>query len=312
MLDKDTAATDDDAMVRIPPGRARIWRLTSLVGFCMSSTLSSAAHAGHCPSGPVIFVHGLEQDASIFDHMVVALTKLGVARECLHAFNYSGGNLPVQQAAEKELAPYVERVIAAERTPTRVNLVGHSMGALSARWFAARVRPERVRTWISTSGANHGTDWQCPQADDTGHGDLCPAFARNSRESAVQFALNGAPGPDVDETPYGLGRDSAGVRTVAADATRSILYLTVHVAADPFIKPNSSLLLDGAGGVVLDLPPAARWHEQAPGNFVVYTEPSGHDEVLRSDALADFVYRAISVVRPEPDIAATPTSDYVH
>jgi hypothetical protein len=177
MLDKDTAATDDDAMVRIPPGRERIWRLTSLVGFCMSSTLSSAAHAGHCPLGPVVFVHGLEQDASIFDHMVVAPTKLGLPRECLHALNYSGGNLPVQQAAEKELAPYVERVIAAERTPTRVNL---------------------------------------------------------------------------------------------------------------------------------------RWHEQAPGNFVVYMEPSGHDGALRSDALADFVYRAISVVRPEPDIAATPTSDYVH
>jgi pimeloyl-ACP methyl ester carboxylesterase len=271
-----------------------------------------AARAADCPSGPVIFVHGVGQDSGIFEHMIVVLADLGLPRECLHALNYSNGNLPIQQAAENELAPYVERVLDRQATGTRVNLVGHSMGALSTRWYAARVRPERVRTWISTSGANHGTDWNCPQPDGTGHGDMCPAFARNSWESAVQIALNGKPGPNVDETPYGLGRDSTGVQTLAPDATRSILYLTVQTPDDPYIRPNTSLLLDGAGGVAFDLPGTARWREVTPGNFLVDTEPSGHDEVLRSDALADFVYRAISAIRPAPDATTTSKAGSTH
>ncbi|HSC08429.1 MAG TPA: alpha/beta fold hydrolase [Steroidobacteraceae bacterium] len=262
----------------------------------------------------MIFVHGLGQDSSIFDHLIAGLAARGVPRDCLHALDYSDGNLAIAQAAEQELAPYVERLLAAHPASgamsARVNLVGHSMGALSSRWYAARLRPDRVRTWISTSGANHGTNWKCPQPDGTGHGDMCPAFARNAGDSAVQIALNGGPEPDVDESPYGLGRDSAGAQHVAPDATRSILYLTVQVSRDPYIVPAASLRLDGAGGLTLQLPARAPWRELAPGNFR-YTEPSGHDEVLRSDALVDFIYLAISATRPEPG-ATTSTSDSVH
>jgi pimeloyl-ACP methyl ester carboxylesterase len=252
------------------------------------------------------------QDSSIFDRMILLLAEHGLPGECLHAFNYSSGNLPIQRAAESEFAPYVERVLATQSPGTRVNLVGHSMGALSTRWYAARLRPERVRVWISTSGANHGTDWDCPQPDGTGHGDMCPAFARNARESALQIGLNGQPGPDVDETPYGLGRDSDGVQSVPADQSRAILYLTVHVPDDPYIKPATSRLLGGAGGIALDLPGTARWQEESPGNYLIYTEPSGHDEVLRSDALADFVYRAITTDGPERGMASSPTSAPAH
>jgi pimeloyl-ACP methyl ester carboxylesterase len=320
MLDKARVATDDGAMVRIPGALQRAWPLIGLLWCSPSGSHPPDAQALDCPFGPVIFVHGVGQDSSIFHHLIAVLEERGIPLACLHAINYSQGNLPIRQAAENELAPYVERVIAtlvqasgsAGRRPTaRVNLIGHSMGALSTRWYAARVRPDRVRTWIGTSGANHGTDWKCPQPEGTGHGDMCPAFARRARDSAVQIALNGMPGPDVDETPYGLGRDSAGVRSTAPDPMRSILYLAVHVADDPYIKPAASLLLDGAGGVVFELPPGSPWREEQPGNFL-YTEPSGHDEVLRSDFLADFVYRAISAVRPEPAAAATPTADFNH
>jgi hypothetical protein len=172
------------------------------------------------------------------------------------------------------------------------------MGALSTRWYAARLRPDRVRTWISTSGANHGTDWECPQRAGTGHGDMCPAFARDEHESSVQFALNGGRGPDVDETPYGLGRDSRGIRSVAPDAERSILYVTVQVAGDAYILPKQSLLVDGAGGVALKLGPRAPWRETQPGNYLL-KEPSTHDDVLETEALADFIHEAIVAPRVE-------------
>jgi pimeloyl-ACP methyl ester carboxylesterase len=317
MLDKACVATDDAAMVRIPGAPQRAWLLMGLLWCAASASQPTEARTVSCPFGPVIFVHGLGQDSGIFQHLIGALEERGIPRACLHAIDYSTGNLPTRQAAENELAPYVERVIAtlaptaesaARRAAVRVNLVAHSMGALSARWYAARVRPERVRTWIATSGANHGTNWKCPQPANSGHGDMCPAFARSARESAVQFELNGSRGPDVDETPYGLGRDTAGVRSIPSDAARSILYLTVRTAGDPYVKPAASLLLDGAGGVAVGLPAGNPWREDPPGNFL-YKEPSGHDEVLRSDFLADFVYRAISAARPEPAASAAPTSE---
>ena len=312
MLDKGGAATDDCPMVRIPGGRQRVALMT--VGLLWCSTSGSQpldVSAAGCPFGAIIFVHGLGQDSGIFDDMIALLERRGIPRACQHALDHSASDLPLREAAENELAPYVERVIAglgATAGGEKVNLVGHSMGALSSRWYAARVRPDRVRTWISTSGANHGTNWKCPQADGTGHGDMCPAFARNAGDSAVQIALNGGPGPDVDETPYGLGRDSAGVQTVAPDAKRAILYLTMHVANDPYILPSASLRLDGAGGVALALPRGSPWREVQPGNFRL-TEPSSHDGVLRSGALADFIYHAVTAVSSETAVIATQTSD---
>ena len=320
MLDKDTGATDDCAMVRIPGGKQRAWLWIGLLWCSTSGSQPLNAPPVACPFGPVIFVHGLGQDSSIFDDLIAFLAGRGMPRECLHAIDYSRSDLPIREAAEEELAPYVERVLdglgqsaggEGRHAGSRINLVGHSMGALSTRWYAARLRPDRVRTWIATSGANHGTNWRCPQPDDTGHGDMCPAFARNARDSAVQVALNGTPAADVDETPYGLGRDSPGVQTVAPDATRSVLYLALHVSSDPYIVPNASLRLDGAGGVALGLASGSPWREVQAGNFR-FTTPSSHDDVLRSDALADFIYRAVTAMRAEPDLSATQTTDSTH
>jgi len=299
---------DHWAMVRIFAGPRRVWFVMALLSWSCSESQQVEPPAIVCPHGPVVIVHGLGQGPGIFDDLVAALVRRGMPRECLHVIGYSDGNLPIRVAAEKELAPFVGRVLAelgesprqsaAANVTEKINLIGHSMGALSSRWFAAKIDPGRVRTWISTSGANHGTDWGCPQPAGTGHGDMCPAFARSSREGAVQYALNGTPGPDVDETPYGIGRDSPGVETVAADGDRSILYLTVSVPKDDYITPEKSLLIDGAGGAPLQLAPGSPLREIESGNFS-FTESSGHDEILHSEALADFIYSAITAARPE-------------
>jgi pimeloyl-ACP methyl ester carboxylesterase len=292
-------------MVRIVATHWRMWIVATAALYGCGDSQPTHARNVDCPSGPVILVHGLGQGPEIFDVLRASLEQRGLRRECLHAISYSTGNLPIRYAAEMELAPFVERVLAAVAeapgTPAthKINLIGHSMGALSTRWYAARLRPERVRTWISTSGANHGTDWQCPQPAGTGHGDMCPAFARDENESSTQFALNGGRGPDVDETPYGLGRDSPDVRSVAPDAQRSILYMTVQVAADAYVLPNPSLLVDGAGGVALKFGSRAPWRETQPGNYL-FKEPSGHDDVLETKALADFIYAAIVAPRVGP------------
>ena len=156
------------------------------------------------------------------------------------------------------------------------------MGALSARWYAAKLRPDRVRRWISLVGANHGTDVLCAWSDH-GADDCCPAYAKTRKESIIQYALNGAPyGPDVDETPYGLGTDSPAVRSIPPDQHRKILYITLRTSPDKWIKPENSPILDGAGGLNVMIPENVQAKETSPGNILM-TNRVGHDAML-SDA----------------------------
>lgn len=298
---------DHCMMVRTFVG-LRIWMAMGLLCWSCSESQPVEPPHIHCPHGPVIMVHGLGQGSAIFEDLVAALVRRGMPRECLHAIDYSDSNLPVRIAAEQELRPFIDGILAeleqaapvvrGERAALKVNLIGHSMGALSSRWYATQIAPDRVKTWISTSGANHGTDWGCPQPAGTGHADMCPAFARSLQQSAVQYVLNGSPNPDIDETPYGIGRDRAGVETVAASAVRSILHLTVSVPDDAYIAPPKSLLIDGAGGVPLQLASGTPLREMETGNFR-FVDPMSHDDILRSEDLADFISRAITAGHPQ-------------
>jgi pimeloyl-ACP methyl ester carboxylesterase len=254
-----------------------------------------------CDMAPVIFVHGLGQGRDLFDPVIAYLREHGVPATCLHAIDLKPGDGDNIQAAEKQIAPFVEEVlervngarVAAGRAPLqKVQILGHSMGALSARWYTAVVAPGRIATFISTSGANHGTDWECSNPWGPGHRQMCPAFARSASESTLQFRLNGARGADVDETPFGVGRDAASVQRVPPDGQRAILYVTLRTADDPYIVPAPSLELDGAGGAALSVD-AARVRESSPGNFVLRAR-SGHDELLSS---ADTLQWLLQVVR---------------
>lgn len=303
-----SSVAPDSRSRRRTPLFARLRRMMfALLALAFLPCAPSQAEAIPCPNGPVVLVHGLEQGPEIFATLIDGLTRRGIERRCVHAIRYSSGNLPVRFAAERELAPFVEQVIAdvmrsrgdGQPSPpqVRINLIGHSMGALSTRWYAVRVQPERIRTWISTSGANHGTNWQCEQSPAGGHGEMCPAFARGESQSAVQWALNGGPGADVDETPYGLGKDSMGVVSLAPTTTRSILYLSVQAADDSFIFPKASLSIDGAGKISLPGLERAGVREISPGNFQITAAP-GHDELLETEALIEFIFRAVTSERP--------------
>jgi len=96
----------------------------------------------------------------------------------------------------------------------------------------------------------------------------------------VQYELNGITRKTgTDETPYGIGKDAPGVSAIPAEQTRRILYLTLRTSPDPFIKPEESAILDGAGAVKISLPAEVRARETSPGNLLM-THRVGHDEML--------------------------------
>jgi len=239
---------------------------------------------------PVFFVHGHGLNANSWATMISSLTDAGYPPEYLEAIQLvpnDGANIP---AAEEQIAPAIETFLDSINTflavnypaiplNTKVNLVSHSMGSMSSRWYAARVRPDRVHKWVSLAGANHGTNDLCGFPEG-GADDLCPAYATSELDSFIQFTLNGAPFvADVDETPYGIGQDSPGVVSVPSDQNRQILYVTIRTSPDIWIDPEDSVILDGTGGVQIPIPGDLPATMTSEGNFLM-TNGVGHDPML--------------------------------
>lgn len=267
-----------------------------LLLLCLLSSLSACQRpeiaAPDYGKTPIVFVHGRGQSSRLFDDMRAHFRGRNYPASYLHAIDLEPDDAPNAFTARTQLAPFVEAALASANKEllrqrpdapplTQVDIIAHSMGSLSSRWYIARIRPERVRTWISTAGPNHGSDAECPGAPGSGRIESCPAFARSAEQSAVQFALNGTSEPDVDETPYGVGNDAAGVNRRPPDATRSILYITFRLPVDEYIAPAESTVLDGAGGPGLMLPRSASIRATSPGNFLVDGD-LGHDDLPRS------------------------------
>ncbi len=254
--------------------------------------VTPARPASGAPEVPVLFVHGSGLDSSTWETMQSALRAAGYPRDWLHAIDMRPPDGDNVRSAEKFIAPAVEVLLNAARQRadhppvTRVDIVAHSMGAVSARWFAARMHPEKVRTLITLAGANHGTDALCGA---TGSGDrqMCPAFGGDS----VQRDLNGTPDAPLDETPYGLGADPSHVPRIEPDAARGILYLTLRIEPDRWIVPARSALLTGAGGAG-----SAHTHryfrETSPGNWL-FLGGVDHDTLPMDGAVIDWVARVL-------------------
>src|SRR2546425_12768985 len=258
-----------------------------LVGLAWGSAASS--EPPDYSRTPVLFVHGHGLSSADWRPLIAHLTATGYPREYLHAVDIVPNTMANARAATSVIAPEAEALLAraeaaarragySGKVSRRLDIVSHSMGVVSSRWYAAKLRPDLVRTWIGLAGANHGTQALCPFRDEASR-EMCPAFATNARTHALQVTLNGAEGAWVDETPYGLGLDRPGVPRILADGPRSILYLTVRVEPDSWIRPERSALLDGAGGVPIRVPSGVPVRETSPGNFL-FEENVGHDPLL--------------------------------
>lgn len=290
----------------------RAWPLRLLSAMLLLLGLACQSAASSEPPDytrtPVLFVHGHGLSSADWQPLIAHLVGIGYPREYLSGVDIVPNTMANVRAATSMIAPaagvLLARAEAAARragysgeVSRRLDIVSHSMGAVSSRWYAAKLRPELVRTWIALAGANHGTHALCPFSDEASR-EMCPPFATNARRHAVQVALNGADGAWVDETPYGLGLDRPGVPRIPPDGARSILYLTVRIEPDAWIQPERSALLDGAGGAPIQVPAGVPAQETNPGNFVFQAQV-GHDPLLTHPDLLRLV-AAMLAARDRP------------
>jgi triacylglycerol lipase len=105
---------------------------------------------------PVVLVHGLVDNRSVFTVMRRALKRRGFAQVC--TWNYSPLQRDVESAAAA-LGRHIER-ICQESGHDRVHVVGHSLGGLVARYLVQRLGGDaRIESLVTLGTPHAGTRW---------------------------------------------------------------------------------------------------------------------------------------------------------
>ena len=193
------------------------WKHRRIAGVAVAALPLAAVASARAPAepahDPILFVHGWQGDAAQWHTMMARFRRDGWGERELFAWTFDDRQSNAAVAAR--ISARIDQVLAATGA-SHVDLVTHSMGSLSTRWYLKNLaRPGRVDAWVSLGGPNHGT--QAAR--------LC--FSTPCREmrpgSPFLAALNRG-----DETP-GAAR-----------------YATWWSACDEVVEPPSSAALDGA------------------------------------------------------------------
>ena len=163
---------------------------------------------------PVLFVHGWNSNGAIWGTMMERFVADGYPAVELFSWTYdtSRSNAITAQA----LGAKVDEILAATGA-SKVDIITHSMGALSARYYIRNLGGgSKVDEFVSLGGPNHGTNtaFLCSQAS-------CVEMRPNS---SFLTTLN-----RKDETPG-----------------KVIRYATWWSACDQVINPQRSTILSGA------------------------------------------------------------------
>jgi triacylglycerol lipase len=184
-------------------------RLMGAIAAAIALLVPAAAQA----HTPILFVHGWSESSSLWTTMIGRFEKDGWSKAELTNWTYNTSQSNATTA--KEVATKVSE-IKTKTGAAKVDLITHSMGALSTRYYIKNLGGEStIESWVSLGGPNHGTSTAnfCTQAS-------CVEMRVGSSFLA---ALNAG-----DETPG------------------SVRYATWWSPCDEIINPHESVILTGA------------------------------------------------------------------
>ena len=192
----------------------------SRVALFLSAVLLSACGRDRSPvepaaptRDPVLFVHGWNGSPANWNGMVQRFNADGWSERELHIWGYNSALSNVQIAEQLKLK--VDEILAATNAK-QVDIISHSMGGLSSRYYAKFLGGQQnVDAWVSIAGPNHGT----------------------------RFAIYCSTAPCVEMRPESnfLLQLNAGDETPGA-----VRYATWWSACDEIIDPKQSVILSGA------------------------------------------------------------------
>jgi triacylglycerol lipase len=191
--------------------RRTIGLLAGMSLLLLVAPTTPAAHA--LTHDPILFVHGWNSNSSTWNTMIGRFQADGWASNELYSWSYNYSQSNATTAAQ--IRDQVNSILASTGA-TKVDIISHSMGGLSSRYYTKNLGGDlKVDEWVSLGGPNHGTDTA----------NFCFSTACKEMRIGSTFlnALNTG-----DETP---GAPS---------------YRTWWSACDSVINPDSSVSLSGA------------------------------------------------------------------
>lgn len=124
---------------------------TTLAALALLFSFATVAQAHY----PILFVHGWKESSTLWKTMIERFEKDGWASSELNNWSYNTAQSNVTTA--KEVASKVTE-IKSKTGAAKVNLITHSMGALSTRYYIKNLGGEStIEDWVSLGGPNHGT-----------------------------------------------------------------------------------------------------------------------------------------------------------
>jgi triacylglycerol lipase len=182
--------------------------LTVVVSMSLAAPAVASAH------DPILFVHGWNSNSSTWNTIVSRFTADGWTASELNNWSYNTSQSNATTA--QQIATKVNQILAATGA-AKVDLISHSMGGLSTRYYVKNLGGgSKVDDFVSLGGPNHGTN--------TAYFCFSTACSEMRPSSSFLKSLNAG-----DETP------DVGVN-----------WLTWWSPCDEVINPDSSVALTGA------------------------------------------------------------------
>lgn len=114
------------------------------------ATASASTH------DPILFVHGWNSNTGVWDTMKGRFAAAGWSASELNTISYGGSSSNATIA--NSIKTKVGQILAANPGKTKVDLISHSMGGLSTRYYVKNLGgATKVDDFVSLGGPNHGT-----------------------------------------------------------------------------------------------------------------------------------------------------------
>lgn len=170
---------------------------------------------------PVVFVHGFTGSSTSFDNMKQWLVSQGWPSNYLYAIQYSNTTGSSIDNAY-ELQSFIKTVLRQTKA-SKVDIVAHSMGGLSTRYYVKYLEgAQKVDDVVTLGSPHHGTSTSYFGLWTEGAREMVPG-------SAFLNDLN-----SLDETPNG------------SDDAEVIQYTSIYSSSDTVINPYTSSIIEGA------------------------------------------------------------------
>ena len=192
---------------------SRVRALLACALVCLAGGASLIAPSAATAHDPILFVHGWSSSGSVWNTMISRFQADGWTASELNNWSYNTAQSNATTAAQ--IRDKVNQILSVTGA-AKVDLITHSMGGLSSRYYVKNLGGDMtVDDWVSLGGPNHGTDTA----------NFCSQTSCIEMRIGSTFLANLNAG---DETPGAVN------------------YGTWWSPCDSIINPDSSVSLSGA------------------------------------------------------------------